>query len=504
MRIIRLQAEGFKRLLAVDITPEGDLIEIRGNNGEGKSSVLDAIWEALGGADAAKADGTVKPVRSGADYAIIRVALGEKGGDPSLLVTKFFDADGTTKLKVENAEGAVFTQGQTMLDALVGSIAFDPLAFKEMKPADQAAEIRRLVKLDVDLDALAAEDKVDYAERRDVNRDALALKARIEAIVVPAEVPDEAPDKAAIVAELESAASTNAAIERDKASREDRKRGVAATLQRVDGLRTRANELRAEADRLDATADSEMAEAKVVQGELDALPPVAEPVDTAAVRARLDEAERVLALIARRDDRARLAAEFADLKSKSDSLTNAMTERAAAREKALAAAEMPVPGLGFATFGDELHVTFNGEPFSQAASAEQLRVSTAIAIAANPKLRVIRIKDGSLLDKNGLKLLAEIAAEHDCQIWGEFVGDDGPGIIMEAGAVKGAPEPERVEPPKRRKKAEGEAADVNAIPAEAGDKAVQAAREDKAAEPPKRRRAAAMDEIATPPVDRLL
>ena len=53
MRIVRLQAEGFKRIVAVDITPEGDLVEVRGNNENGKSSVLDAIFAALGGAEVA-------------------------------------------------------------------------------------------------------------------------------------------------------------------------------------------------------------------------------------------------------------------------------------------------------------------------------------------------------------------------------------------------------------------------------------------------------------------
>ena len=88
MRIIRLQAEGFKRLVAVDITPEGDLVEIRGNNGNGKSSVLDAIFAALGGAAAFPA----KPVREGEEAAVIRLDLGE------LLVTRYFTAAGTTGL----------------------------------------------------------------------------------------------------------------------------------------------------------------------------------------------------------------------------------------------------------------------------------------------------------------------------------------------------------------------------------------------------------------------
>ena len=49
MKIISLHAENFKRLSAVDITPQGDLVVLSGANEQGKSSVLDAIMSALCG-----------------------------------------------------------------------------------------------------------------------------------------------------------------------------------------------------------------------------------------------------------------------------------------------------------------------------------------------------------------------------------------------------------------------------------------------------------------------
>jgi hypothetical protein len=81
-------------------------------------------------------------------------------------------------------------------------------------------------------------------------------------------------------------------------------------------------------------------------------------------------------------------------------------------------------------------VNYNGLPFEQGSDAEQLRVSISIAMASNPKLRVIRIRDGSLLDENGLKLVAELAHEKDYQIWIERVDTTGSiGIVMEDGEV---------------------------------------------------------------------
>lgn len=49
MKIVQLTAENVKRLTAVSIAPDGNLVQITGRNGQGKTSVLDAIWWALAG-----------------------------------------------------------------------------------------------------------------------------------------------------------------------------------------------------------------------------------------------------------------------------------------------------------------------------------------------------------------------------------------------------------------------------------------------------------------------
>jgi hypothetical protein len=490
MRIIRLQAEGFKRLVAVDITPDGELIEVRGNNGEGKSSVLDAIFAALGGAEAAP----LKPVRDGEEYAAIKVALGE-GDAAELIVTRYFTDDGTTRLKVENGEGAVFTKGQTMLDALVGSISFDPLAFARMDAKAQAEELRRLIKLDVDLDALARADAADKEARRDVNRDGRNLAPRVAAIVLPADTPEEAPDKAAIVAELARAGETNAGIERERQARRSDEEKASLAAGDAQKMHDDARELRRRADALDSDAAALETRVKAERARLADLPDLPEPVDTVALSARIAEVDKIIAAVAQRKEKERLTAEYDALKAKSEGFTKAIEDRAAQRAKALSSAVMPVEGLALARICDvvpgdiaeDLIVTFGGVPFTQSSGAEQLRVSTRIAMAANPKLRVLRVKDGSLLDPTGLKLLAELAKDNDFQIWGEFVGEgEGVGVIMESGAVKGAPEPERIEAPKRRKK--GEAGEGEAQP---GDVIATVA------ETPKRK-PGAMREIVTP------
>jgi hypothetical protein len=84
-------------------------------------------------------------------------------------------------------------------------------------------------------------------------------------------------------------------------------------------------------------------------------------------------------------------------------------------------------------------VTLNGIPLGQASAAEQLRVSVALAMAANPKLRVLRILDGSLLDTESLAIIGELAKENDFQAWIEVVDESGKvGIVIEDGRVANA------------------------------------------------------------------
>ncbi len=88
------------------------------------------------------------------------------------------------------------------------------------------------------------------------------------------------------------------------------------------------------------------------------------------------------------------------------------------------------------TFGGEDDILLGDVPFDQASAAEQLRASTAVAMALNPRLRVILIRDGSLLDTDSMKLLAQLAADNNYQVFIERVAGDKPaGIVIEDGRV---------------------------------------------------------------------
>jgi hypothetical protein len=122
-------------------------------------------------------------------------------------------------------------------------------------------------------------------------------------------------------------------------------------------------------------------------------------------------------------------------KKRIDDYTATLEEIDDTKRKLIESVKYPVDGLGFDFEKDE--VMFNGVPFNQASKAEQIRVSVAIGLAINPKLRVLLVKDGSALDSGGMKLIAELAEQANAQFWIERVAEskDGAMVMIEDGEV---------------------------------------------------------------------
>lgn len=414
MKILQLEAENVKRLKVVSIKPDGSLVQITGANGEGKSSVLDAIYYALAGTKGIPSE----PVRKGAAKAFVRLDLGE------FTVTRRFTSEGSTSLTVE-AKGTKFSSPQKMLDDLLGELTFDPLEFSRMIPREQLNILRTLVKFDVDIDELERQNKLDFEQRTDVNRNVKQLEAQIGAIELPETLPDKI-DLPTVVREMEAASASNV-------KRAQMESDIARRAQNLEQLETKIVDLRERANTLLAEAERARNEADAVRSLELPEPPAS--IDLSVFQAKIQKARVIAEIHAKADKKGELQRERDAAEDHSFALTQAIGDRTMKREDAIANADMPVKGLSF----DANEVLFNKVPFSQASSAEQLRVSVALAMVANPKLRILRIKDGSLLDSKNLALLTKMADKYDYQIWIERVATDGKvGIVMEDGMVAAA------------------------------------------------------------------
>lgn len=404
MKIIKFSASNVLRIKAVEIEPDGTLQVITGKNAAGKSSVLNAIFLALSGGTAARE--IKRPIRDGEESAEVTLDLGD------IIVTRTWDEKGT-KLVVKAADGATYKSPQTLLDQLVGKLSFDPLAFTRLSAREQREALLDLLGLD-----FAAADR----ERQRLYDNRLEVGRRAHSF---GELPKV--EKGAPITEVPASAILDRL---DGARRKQEK--IDALRHEVRGFVTEIERVEADIKRLTQKKAQLGHDLAKMQGILDNLP---EPEDTDALRdelASIEDLNRIARENARilRDREAQKAHEenYAEL-------GRAIAVIDASKAKAIAEANMPVDGLGF----DESGVTFNGIPFSQASSAEQIRVSLGMAMALNPSIRVIRIMDGSLLDSDSLAAIKDAAEEQDFQVFLEMVGDaetaDEASIVISDGSV---------------------------------------------------------------------
>ncbi|MBV8472927.1 MAG: AAA family ATPase [Hyphomicrobiales bacterium] len=423
MKIVELKVENFKKLRVAAIRPADPLVVISGDNGQGKSSALKAIVAALKGVAAA---GPV-PVRQGEEECRIKVDLGE------LVVRRSFkagkDGEVTTKLTVTQADGAKPPgTPQAILNALLGDLSFDPLAFGRWKPQDQFDALRALVE-NFDFAAHDAAQKADYEARTNFNRLAKEHAAAAEKIALP-DGPKPAPVVLAdVLAELDAAQQHNAELDARVKRRADAQAAIVQKGVEAQKMRDEAAALLAEADGVDE--EIEKLELKLAQA-----PALPAPTDLAPIRQRLNDAEAINATVRAHDERARHEHQVAVAEKASAELTAAMKAREEAKRAATAATKLPVDGLDLA----DGVVTFNGLPLAEAGTAERIRIGMAVGMSLNPKVKVVLCDEGSELDPQSLQMVADMAAERGYQVWVTRCSHDSgmPEVEIVDGAVAGA------------------------------------------------------------------
>lgn len=428
--IIKLTVSNLLRLKAAEVTPDGALVVVAGNNDQGKSSLLNSIAIALSGKDVPQ-----QPIRQGATQGFVILETDD------LVVTRSFSQTGGSKLEVRDKEGKV-TAPQAKLDTLTSRIAFDPLEFTKQAPDKQAETVRRIAGLD--FAALDSSYAKTYEARTELGRRVKMKDGELQSIVRTPDAPAEEVSVAALAEELQTAQATNAKNADVRLALSEMNDDVDTHEGRCDTAAAAIALLQAQLEAAKKRLDDEralLADQIKMRDETKAKVEKLEDVPTEPILTRIREADGLNAQVRANKQWSQAHRDLTTLKGEQSELTARLEGIEKQKADALANAKFPVDGLGFTDAG----VTYKGVPFEQAGSAVKILVSLAIARSLNPALPVMFIKDGSLLDAESLGIVEKYAEEHGCQVWLECVGDrDDATVVIEDG--------NSVQPTKKKKK----------------------------------------------------
>lgn len=449
--IIGLKAENFKVLEAVDVQFANGTTIVTGKNGSGKSSLLEALWAALGGNRA-----TSKPVRKGADKAVIEAEVSD--GENTYIVRKRILPSGE-RLEIFAADGQPMRSPQAVLDRLLGALTFDPVEFLRLKPAQQVEVLRKVSGVDTSEDE-AAVNRI-FTQRTETGREIKALEAVITDLI-PGEVTNAEQIEARIlevgkaISKVEEKEDKLKALQRIAESHDRQVEQVKAAR---DGLSKRIIALEQELAEARAAMQSESE--RVLQVTADAKESKAEYEKAMADPILLTKSSlnKELVELHRASERAKQSQRLNGKRKELESLRSLhviQTEqidaiRGVIKEKVLSA-RYPIDGLSI----EDGVIVYRGNDLNTCSQAEQIVVAASIGAATipDPGIRTLLIRDGSLLDGDSWAALIDAMERQNMQLIAEVVGDtpesgirivqghQGAVLHMDKGSVaKGSDEP---------------------------------------------------------------
>lgn len=415
VKISSLELENVKRIKAVQVVPtENGLTIIGGNNGQGKTSVLDAIAWALGGdryrPSAPTRDGSVIPPR-------IRLELSN-----GLTVER---SGKSSALKVSDPTGQ--RAGQQLLNSFVEELALNLPKFMNASGKEKADTLLKIIGVGDQLAALEQQEKLIYNQRHSIGQIADQKRKYAKEMPFYPDVPGKPISAVELIQRQQAILAQNGENQRKRDQVERIKFQKASCAQVVQSLEEKLAEARRNLEQ--AAADLEIAnmDAMDLQDE-----------STAQIEADLQNIEAINIKVRANCDREKAEQEAEGYAAQYDGLTADLEQIRRQKYDLLNGAQLPLEGLSV----EDGELTYHGKKWDTMSGSDQLRVSTAIVRALNPqcgfvlldKLEQMDLRTlqefGTWLQAEGLQAIAtRVSTGGECQ------------IIIEDGQVAGVDEP---------------------------------------------------------------
>lgn len=403
VKINSLQLENVKRIKAVKLEPtENGLTLIGGKNNQGKTSVLDSIAYALGGAD-------FKPSNTRREGSMV---------DPYLRVTLsngiIAERKGkSSALKVTDPSGN--KAGQTLLDSFISAFALDLPKFMNSTDKEKAKVLLQIIGVGDKLAELDLEEDRLANERLTIGRIAKEKRGHAEQMVQWDGVPEEPVSATDLIQQQQEILARNG--QRQQWINEYHKimDEHARIRQDIENAEKHLRDLKAK-------------EQEITQKEIAAQKSPAElqMESTEELQRNLEEIESINAKVRDNLEKAKAQMEADEYAKKYSELNEQIEVVRNRRMRLLDDVKMPLDGLSV----DHGTLIYNGQPWDNMSGSDQLKVSTAIVRKLKPECGFVlmdkleqmdldTLKEfGSWLEAEGLQAIAtRVSTGDECTVY---------------------------------------------------------------------------------------
>lgn len=425
IKINALQVENVKRVKAVSLEPSANgLTVIGGKNGQGKTSVLDAIAWALGGdryrpSNAEREGSTLPP------HIKLELSNGltvERSGKNSAL--KVVDTTGNRS-------------GQQLLNEFVEQLAIDLPRFLRASNREKADTLLQVIGVGDQVRSLEVKEKEVYNRRHMIGQEADRKRKYADELPHYPAAPNEPISASQLIRQQQDILARNGENQRKRMRANQIEHEYGRTAAHVSLLRSQL---------ADAEKQLQQLEADLAIAQKDALDLQDESTDE--IERSLQEIEQINIQVRANCDREKAEQDAAHYAQQYQDLTKELEEIRHDKYALLDSAKLPLPGLSV----EDGELTYNGKKWDCMSGADQLIAATAIVRAINPKCGFVLLDKleqldadtllsfGSWLEEQGLQAIAtRVSTGPECSIIIEdgFAAPEQPKAATTAGWKKG-------------------------------------------------------------------
>lgn len=415
VKINELLIENVKRVKAVQFEPSADgLTIIGGRNGQGKTSVLDAIAWALGG-------NNYKPSVPERDGALVPPNLHIELSNGLIVERK----GKNSTLKVTDPNGN--KSGQQLLNEFVSTLALDLPKFINGSDKDKADSLLKILGIGDVLAHLDTKENQLYAQRTEVGRIADRKKKAADEMPMYPNVPKEPVSATELIKQQQEILARNGENEQKRQNAARYERMLAEAQIAFDEAKAALQ--KAEQDCLTARKSAEDLHDE----------------STAELEKNLAEIEALNIKIRANSTKEAAEVEANNLQQEYDGLTEQIESVREERNKLLDSAELPLPGLSV----KDGKLIYNNMPWDGMSGSDQLKVATAIVRKLNPQCGFVLMDKLEQMDLETLQEFGAWLKQEGLQVIATRVSTgDECSIIIEDGMVKGDTETVKEKAPK--------------------------------------------------------